>query len=111
MKNLMNTSKAPGHLSKEAKSWWDKFQNEYGVSDEAGLLLMQTAMEAFDRMKEAQGILANDGLMVKDRFDQPKSHPLLTTERDSRAQMMAAIKALNFDLEPLREAAGRPGGS
>ncbi len=103
--------KPPQHLSSEAKGWWTKFQDEYSVDDEAGLLLMQTALEAFDRMKDAQQIVAKDGLMVKDRFDQLKAHPLLTTERDSRAQMMAALKSLNFDLEPLRDAPGRPGGS
>ncbi|MCP5010963.1 MAG: hypothetical protein GY942_13360 [Aestuariibacter sp.] len=107
----MDTPKAPKQLSREAKQWWRKFQEEYGVEDEAGLLLMQTALEAFDRMKEAQKVIAEDGLMIKDRFDQLKAHPLLTTERDSRAQMLTALKSLNFDLEPLRDAPGRPGGS
>ena len=46
-----------------------------------------------------------------DRFGQVKSHPLLSVERDSRAQYLAALKALNLDLEPLRDKPGRPGGS
>ncbi len=107
----MDTPKAPKHLTREAKQWWRRFQEEYGVEDEAGLLLMQTALEAFDRMKEAQKVIIEDGLTIKDRFDQLKAHPLLTTERDSRAQMLAALKSLNFDLEPLRDGPGRPGGS
>ena len=41
---------------------------------------------------------------------QPRAHPLLAVERDSRAQMLAAMKALNLDLEPPRDGPGRPGG-
>jgi hypothetical protein len=35
---------------------------------------------------------------------------LLPVERDSRAQWLAALKALNLDLEPLHDKPGRPGG-
>ncbi len=69
-----------------------------------------TAMEAFDRMRQAQAVLATDGLSIKDRFKQVKVHPLTVVERDSRAQMMAALKALNLDIEPLRDGPGRPPG-
>ncbi len=48
--------------------------------------------------------------MTIDRFVQRKPHPLLAAERDARAQMLAALKALNLDLEPLKDR-GRPPGS
>ncbi len=64
----------------------------------------------FDRMRGCQKAVSDDGAMVKDRFDQLKPHPLLATERDSRAQMLFALKALNLDVEPLRDSPGRPGG-
>ena len=83
---------------------------EYELTDEAGQLILQTALEAFDRMRQAQARLKKEGLTVLDRFDQPKAHPLCTVERDNRAQMMAAIKQLNLDLEPLKDR-GRPKGS
>lgn len=67
-------------------------------------------MEAFDRMRGCQKIIEKDGAKLVDRFDQVKSHPLLAIERDSRAAMLAALKALNLDLEPLRDKPGRPGG-
>jgi len=103
--------KAPGHLSDDARRWWRRLIAEYRIDDPAGLLLMQTAMEAFDRMKAAAAEIARDGQTVRDRFEQAKPHPLLATERDARAQLMAALKALNLDLEPLRDGPGRPGGS
>ena len=95
---------APKHLSKPAKTWWRKIQAEYSITDQAGHLLLQTALEAFDRMKEAQERIATDGLMVKDRFEQDKQHPLLTVERDSRSQMLLALKALQLDVDPSQEA-------
>ncbi|RIK36221.1 MAG: phage terminase small subunit P27 family [Chloroflexi bacterium] len=101
---------APKHLSREAKLWWRRLIDEYGIDDNAGLLLVQTAMESFDRMRAAQAAIEADGATVKDRFDQPKAHPLLSVERDARAQMLAALKQLNLDLEPLRDGPGRPPG-
>lgn len=83
---------------------------EYQIDDQAGLLLLQTALEAFDRMKAAQERINADGEAVTDRFGQIKPHPLLPAERDARAQMLAALKQLNLDLEPLRDRPGRPGG-
>ena len=106
----MKPKKAPKHLSKEAKALWDKLFNEYSIEDEAGLLILQTAMEAFDRMREAQAIIKTEGMMVEDRFFQKKAHPLTTVERDARSAMMQALKNLNLDLEPLQDRPGRPSG-
>lgn len=106
----MKKRSAPKHLSADAKRWWTEIQDEYGIDDPGGDLLLQTAMEAFDRMKSAQVAIKRDGELLVDRFGQFKPHPLLTAERDARSQMMAALKALNLDLEPLRDRPGRPGG-
>lgn len=81
---------------------------DYEISDDAGRLLLQTSLEAFDRMRGCQAAIARDGELVKDRFDQAKPHPLLSAERDARSQMLAALKQLNLDLEPLKERPGRP---
>ena len=104
-------TEAPEHLSEAAQSWWQQIQDEYEITDSAGRMLLQTALEAFDRMKDASEAVANDGKTVKDRFDQIKAHPLLTVERDARSQMVNALKALNLDLEPLRDGPGRPAGA
>jgi P27 family predicted phage terminase small subunit len=107
----MTKVRAPSTLSKEAQGWWRKLQDEYGIIDNGGLLLLQTALEAFDRMRNAQAQIAQDGQTVLDRFDQVKPHPMLTVERDARAQLVQSLKALNLDLEPLRDGPGRPSGS
>lgn len=105
----MKKSSAPKHLSPEASVWWSKLTAEFFIGDDAGKLLLQTALESFDRMRGCQSAIARDGELVKDRFEQLKAHPLLGAERDARSQMLAALKSLNLDLEPLKEI-GRPGG-
>ena len=97
-------------LSKEAHKLQLNILREYEISDGAGLAILKTALESFDRMNEAREIISKEGLQVCDRFGQLKAHPLLVIERDSRSQFLAALKQLNLDLEPLRDAPGRPGG-
>ncbi len=111
MKNPVHKPpKAPKHLSTEARRWWAKIADEYSIDDEAGLLVLQTAFEAFDRMRAAQAQVSTEGSTVTDRFNQTKAHPLLPIERDARAQFLAALKQLNLDIEPLADAPGRPAG-
>jgi P27 family predicted phage terminase small subunit len=108
-KNLQ--PKAPASLSDEAKRWWRRLVREYEMDDNAGLLLLQTALEAFDRMREAQATLQAEGAVISDRFGQRKAHPATVTERDARSQMVQSLKALNLDVEPLKDGPGRPPGS
>lgn len=91
--------KPPATLSAEARGWWRHLVTEYGIQDKAGLLLIQTALEAFDRLRECQTAIKHDGQMILDRFGQRRAHPLLPAERDARAQMLQALKALNLDIE------------
>jgi P27 family predicted phage terminase small subunit len=95
-------------LSPEAKKLWKRLQFEYGIDDEGGLLLLQTAFEAYDRMKGAQRLILAEGLTLRDRFGQARAHPAATIERDARSALMAALKHLNLDLEPLANRPGRP---
>lgn len=101
---------APPGLSVAAKAWWRKIISEYSIEDAAGLLLLETALQAFDRMHDARALIAQHGTVTTDRFGQLRPNPATTIERDSRAAMCAALKALNLDLEPLRDGVGRPAG-
>jgi P27 family predicted phage terminase small subunit len=106
----MKKIKPPSNLTKEAQALWGKLLDEYSIEDAGGLLLLSTALEAFDRMRECQKIIKKEGLQLPDRFAQMKAHPLTITERDSRSAMMQAIKSLNLDLEALQDRPGRPTG-
>lgn len=100
----------PSHLSKEAKAWWRKLCAEYDLSDGAAQILLESALTEFDRAEKARKILAREGTVVKDRFKQRQAHPAVGIERDTRGMMIRVFKALNLDLEPLRDGPGRPPG-
>ena len=98
----------PSDLSRTAKDWYRRFTRERDFSDEAGRLHLLTALRAFDRLEEARGLLARDGVVITDRWGQTKPHPAVNIERDARSGMLAALKACNLDVEPLRDRPGRP---
>jgi hypothetical protein len=96
--------------SDEAIELLKKIGDDYQITDPSGLLILGQAHEAVGRLREAQAILAAEGCIVRDRFNQPKQHPATLIERDSRSALLQAIASLHLDLEPLRDQAGRPPG-
>jgi len=120
------TIHAPPHLSEEASEIYQGIVSEYGINDIAGLRILQVALEAYDRAQSCRVEIEKDGMILDDDdgfqnrtgslFDSGKKtgkrkpHPLLPIERDSRAAFLAGLKALNLDLEPLRDKPGRPPG-
>src|SRR2546430_14575143 len=73
------------------------------IADGAGLALVTTAAEAQDRIREAQRAIRQYGALVPDRYGALKQNPACFLERDARAGMLSALRALNLDLEPLRD--------
>lgn len=107
----MQTPKAPKTLSSEAKRLWNQIHAEFLIDDRHGLLLLEQALESFDRMRAAQVAIKEHGVVIKDRYEQLKTNPATTVERDQKAQMLACLKQLNLNLEvvPGRRV-GRPPG-
>jgi P27 family predicted phage terminase small subunit len=101
--------KSPKHLSPEAGGWWIKLVSEWHLDDPA-LLLLESALECFDRMREAQRIISAEGVVISDRFGQKKQHPATLIERDAKSTMARLLDQLHLDLEPLRDSPGRPPG-
>jgi hypothetical protein len=67
------------------------------------LALVTTAAEALDRIRQAQDAIRQHGALIKDRHGVLKQNPACILERDARTGMLAALRALNLDLEPLRD--------
>ena len=100
--------KPPKHLTASGKKLWNSIFEE-SEFDAAGLLLLNTLCEQFDRMNEARAILKKDGLQVKDRFDQVKPNPALSVEVNAIAAITRCWRLLGFDQVPAG-AMGRPPG-
>ncbi len=98
----------PSHLREDGRRFFEKMSAEYGLDDPAGLALLCTAAECIDRMRAAQASIAEQGELVIDRYGSPKLNPACGLEKDARAGFLGSLRALNLDIEPLRDGPGRP---
>ena len=90
-------------LSSEAKALHARLKKEWNIRDGAGSITLLTLCQCVDRLREAQQLLKRDGIVTTDRWGQKKSHPACTVEREARAGLFQALKALGLDLESLEE--------
>jgi hypothetical protein len=97
--------------SGEIESMISQIERDYDITDSAGIFILSKIRESQARLSEAMEILKKEGIVTVDRWGQSKVHPCVLIERDCRAAILAGIKQLNLDLEPLRDRAGRPPGS
>jgi phage terminase small subunit len=99
----------PRGYTPEARKLWRDVTAGWDL-DAPALQLLDSACRARMRVREAQRLLRRDGTVIRDRFDQVKAHPATAVERDGEATFLRALRALNLDLEPLRDRPGRPPG-
>lgn len=99
----------PKDLSPAARRLWRSLVTEYGITDAGGLVILHEGLKAYDRAERCRALVDAEGETVRDRWGQAKPHPALAGERDARAQWLAALKALNLDVEPAKSP-GRPPG-
>lgn len=99
--------KPPAYLSDLAKTWWKKLNAEFEFGPDA-LLILEAAMQAFDRWVEARDIVTLEGITLEDRFGQVKQHPATLIERDARGAMLQGLKQLGLQAEAPQVGAGRP---
>ena len=92
----MKQTDPPSHFTAEAKKMWAMLRTDYDLDDAAGLALLRAACEAFQRCEQARAAIAKDGAVVHDRFGQDKASPWCNIERDARAAMVSALRALRL---------------
>jgi phage terminase small subunit len=90
---------APKHLSKEAQARWRRWVTERELDLDA-LETLELALEAFDRMRQAQAeLLKAKSLFVRDHNGIARPHPAVIIERTSRAALLSAYKLLGANQE------------
>ena len=78
--------------------------------DDSDQLLLQTALESFDRMRQAQALIRAEGItVISKRSGVSHVHPAIRIETDSRSSLLRAWKALGLDIEA-PGFTGRPAG-
>ena len=91
--------KAPEHLSESSRAWWAGIVAEYEL-EAHHLRLLTLAGEAWDRGQEARETLANDGTYFTNKVGEPRAHPAVAVERDSRIAYARLLRELDLDGHP-----------
>jgi hypothetical protein len=90
-------SEPPPHLGDPERTIW-AHAHEFELSNGLAEDVLIVALEAHQRARQAREIIDAEGLTVFDQRGQPKPHPLLATERDSRGAFLNGIRALGLKL-------------
>jgi hypothetical protein len=77
---------------------WAAIVRENQFDGEACFALLRATLESHQRARLCREAIEKQGATYRDRFDQPKPHPLLASERDARSAFIAGMRALNLDL-------------
>lgn len=96
---------APPQLSADARQAWREIVSEYDGWGVVELSILCSALEAYDRMKQAQKELRKK-LFMKDKYGQVRVHPCVSIERDSRQAYLRALRQLGIG--GVAGAVGRP---
>lgn len=103
----MDIPKPPKHLSREARNLWKSVNSEYEMDKTARAILIQ-GLEALDRLRGAQEILQQEGIIIVNPNTGGKTcHPAVKVESDARTAMLRCWRLLNFEFEPPAQV-GRP---
>ncbi|MGE0857794.1 MAG: P27 family phage terminase small subunit [Gammaproteobacteria bacterium] len=104
------TPKPPAHLQPATKRWWASVVSEFEL-EAHHVRLLTLAAEAFDRCQQARETIATEGPIFQDRFGQPKAHPSVGIERDSKIAFARLLRELDLDGGPDPDPRiPRPGG-
>ena len=88
----------PKHLASPERCLWNAILRENILDNEAALSILRSALEAHQRARTCRETVDREGAIYRDRFNQPKPHPLIAAERDARAAFISGMRALNLDL-------------
>jgi len=94
------THPAPNHLSPESTEFYAHVADNFEL-EAHHLKLLRLACEAWDRSQEAREIIEEAGGPVfSDRFGQPRPHPAVRIEAESRSQFTRILRELDLEGEP-----------
>jgi P27 family predicted phage terminase small subunit len=104
----MTAKNPPSNLSHESRVIWLRINRDF-ILDYQAMVLLKTALEAYDRMSTARKQIDEEGATFTSPTGLIKLHPALRIEKEARSSFLQAWRALGFNLEPPGEI-GRPPG-
>ena len=85
-------------LSSNSQQLYTYIIDEFGIDDDASKDLLCESLLARDRLRQIRQKIEELGIVLSDRWGSPKANPLLSYEKDMRAQYFNGMKQLNLDV-------------
>jgi P27 family predicted phage terminase small subunit len=95
-------SRAPNHLSRGAKRWWRAIVESYDLEPHH-VEILTAAAEAWDRKEEARRLIAEEGLVIRNRSSVPMPHPAVQIEDAAAIRMAHLIRQIGLDAVPAED--------
>jgi len=94
--------RAPNHLSRGAKRWWRAIVESYDLEPHH-VEILTAAAEAWDRKEEARRLIAEEGLVIRNRSSVPMPHPAVQIEDAAAIRMAHLIRQIGLDAVPAED--------
>ena len=95
-------TRAPTHLSRGARRWWRAVIEGYELETHH-LVILTAAAEAWDRKEQARGLIAEEGIVIKDVSGEPVANPAVHVEDTAVRRMASLIRDLGLDATPRQD--------
>lgn len=89
---------APSGLGGAGASLWVRVMAEFELVDAHHFCLLEQCCAALNRVEEARLILDQEGIVVRDRFDQAREHPAVQIELANRRLVAKLLRELGLDI-------------
>jgi hypothetical protein len=96
------TPKTPAGLCPLAAALWKQTLLDFDL-EQHHVVLLEQACRALTAAEAARAAVERDGAFPLDRFKQPKAHPGLLEERNSRALFARLMRELGLDVQGATE--------
>jgi hypothetical protein len=81
----------------------------YAIQDAGGVQILLSGLASLDQAIACEKQVESDGRVIRDRWGQPKAHPLCAVARDARSAWQTALRSLNLAIGTPPKT-GRPEG-
>jgi hypothetical protein len=89
---------APAHLEPPERDLWGSLVKTFRFDDSAALTLLEQAMEARARARQAREAVKAEGSHYSDHRGIVRAHPMISVERAAHASFLGAMRLLRPDI-------------
>ena len=99
---------APDSLSERESEFYEHIIDEFDIQDAAGLRILEGTAKHWGIWSAGLAVLDREGMTILGPQGRPVQHPMIAVVHHAWFAVLAGFKALNLNLEPLRDGPGRP---